>query len=281
MRVIWLFIFLTAMGFAQQVNLDLDLPVNPNHPIEQPAPKDLGLRSWGGNTQSTPTASTDIEVPPIPPPAPPPEKPIELPTPPIFFGEEIPAETDSVYYVIDISGSMSWDTYSLIDLEGNKIQGNRLDKAKIELSRSILGLAPNFKFNIVAYECILFPWSAFSVQANDPNKQNALAWVKMLTPRGATATGPATSFALNDRSNQSVVLLTDGAPNCGAMAWLTYITTGYYNEPAIFGEHRAMIRANNLQGARITVFGISASGAMREFCQAVAADSGGSYHDVP
>jgi len=45
--------------------------------------------------------------------------------------------------------------------------------------------------------------------------------------------------------------------------------------------HRAMIRRNNTQGATINVFGISASGSYRAFCQAVASDSGGSYFDVP
>ena len=42
-----------------------------------------------------------------------------------------------------------------------------------------------------------------------------------------------------------------------------------------------MIRSANRQGAVINVFGIAATGAQRRFCQQVAADSGGSYIDVP
>jgi Mg-chelatase subunit ChlD len=72
--------------------------------------------------------------------------------------------------------------------------------------------------------------------------------------------------ALADKENRSVVLLTDGAPNCGA---------------SDIDGHRRMIRAHNTQGATINVFGIAASGTYRSFCQNVATDSGGSYFDVP
>jgi uncharacterized protein YbbK (DUF523 family) len=83
---------------------------------------------------------------------------------------------------------------------------------------------------------------------------------------GASGTGPATSLALMARENRAVVLLTDGSPNCGATD---------------IEGHRRMIRSNNTQGATINVFGIAASGTYRQFCQAVASDSGGSYFDVP
>ena len=64
----------------------------------------------------------------------------------------------------------------------------------------------------------------------------------------------------------SVVLLTDGSPNCGASGM-----TG----------HRSMIANANTQGATVNVFGIAATGRYRGFCQGVASDSGGSYFDVP
>ena len=95
------------------------------------------------------------------------------------------------------------------------------------------------------------------------------AW--MLPKAAAAKVSPAppaaaTALALAEKSNMTVVLLTDGAPNCGANG---------------ASGHRRMISSANTQGASINVFGIAASGSYRAFCQGVAGDSGGSYFDVP
>jgi len=186
--------------------------------------------------------------------------------PPIFYGEEIDTETDTIYYVIDISCSMGWD-FQFYSGDDGKIQiGARLDRAKAELIKSVSGLSENFKFNIIAYDCGVRSWQTALQEATNPNKQSATSWTLALMPSGATGTGPATASALADKENNTVVLLTDGAPNCGAD-----------------GEsgHRRIIQNANTQGAVIDVFGISASGTYRAFCQGVASDSGGSYHDIP
>lgn len=104
------------------------------------------------------------------------------------------------------------------------------------------------------------------VEATPANKQDGLGWVMGLQPTGATGTGPATAAALGDKSNKLVVLLTDGAPNCGANS---------------DSGHRSMIRSANTQRAKVNVFGIAAYGSYRAFCQGVASDNGGSYFDVP
>ena len=223
-----------------QVALDLDLPIAA--PVYQGAPQ---------------------------PPAPTPEAPVDDPRDvpaPTLYGEEIVSESDTIFYVLDCSGSMSSDRQSYSGLDGGVQTGSRMERAKAELTRSILGLAPNFKLNIVAYDCSTQQWSDSMVPATDANKQAAIAWLSAQMPRGATGTGPATALALGQKENMSVVLLTDGQPNCGASG-----TEG----------HRQMISSNNTQGATINVFGIAASGTYRAFCQAVAADSGGSYYDVP
>jgi hypothetical protein len=189
--------------------------------------------------------------------------------PPTIYGEEIDSETSTIVYVIDCSGSMDWDNQSYTSLEGRRANGPRMDRAKAELSRSIVGLSRNFKFNMVAYDCGTRTWSRELKEANDGNKASALAWVRGLRADSATGTGPATALGLGlDRANKSVVLLTDGAPNCGTP-----------NES--MNEHRSMIRSANSQRATINVFGIAASGSYRSFCQQVASDSGGSYFDVP
>ena len=223
---------------------DLDLPLE--KPLYQPP------------AQPTPT----------PVPVPDPIDPTDVPgDPPTIYGEEIPSENDTLYYVLDISGSMDWDPLSYTTVDGQRRNGPRIDRAKAELIRSILGLSENFKFNVIAFDCGTLQWRNSLQQANDANKQAGIGWVNALYPRGATGTGPATCLALGDRENKTVVLLTDGAPNCGADGTLN--------------GHRRLISSNNSQGARINVFGIAASGSYRSFCQGVAADSGGSYVDVP
>lgn len=186
--------------------------------------------------------------------------------PPVFYGEEIDTETDSVFYVLDVSGSMAYDVEIYQGTDGLTVISSRLTRAKAEVIRSIKGLSENFKFNVLAYDCAVGQWSPLMLDATPPNKERAVAWVSGLFPRGATGTGPAVAVALGDRDNRSVVLLTDGSPNCGA------------GSPS---GHRSMIRNANLQGATINVFGISARGSYRAFCQGVATDSGGAYVDVP
>ena len=219
-------------------------------------------------------------APPTPPPAPvpPPPDPTDVPSdPPTIYGEEIVSENDTLVYVIDQSGSMDWDPASYVDVDGRRRNGTRMERAKAEISRSILGLSENFRFNIVSYDCSTRQWRNALVPANDGNKQSALAWVRALRPIGATGTGPAVALGLRNRDNKLVVLLTDGAPNCGVPAGDGW----YYDESAAISQHRRMISSNNSQGARINVFGIAASGVYRRFCQNVASDSGGSYTDVP
>ena len=119
---------------------------------------------------------------------------------------------------------------------------------------------------MIAYDCGTRQWQQDMQPADDGNKASAIAWEMALQPTGATGTGPAVALSLGDKDNMAVVLLTDGAPNCGANG---------------FGGHRSMIVSANTQGATINVFGIAASGSYRAFCQGVASDSGGSYFDVP
>ena len=242
------------------IEQDLDLPISPPgyvRQVELPGmkkpPVDVNL----------PRPPQDPETPVSSPPMG--DDPRDTP-PPTFYGEEIPSENDTLVYVIDRSGSMGWGSQSYVDLDGSVKNGPKMDRSKAEIIRSIMGLSQNFRFNIVGYDCYTIMWSTGLQKADDANKQAAIAWVRALQPQGATGTGPATALGLGDKENMAVVLLTDGAPNCGANG---------------FEGHRTMISTNNTQGAVINVFGIAATGSYRGFCQNVAMDSGGSYHDVP
>lgn len=261
-----LILFLSTLGAAQDMNRGTNMG-----PGSGPA-----AGTGGGPTSSGLPAQTSLDLPmapPIAPVIPPPmvpeedegDDPRDTP-PPTIYGEEIDTENDSIYYVIDISYSMMTDRQSYTTVDMTVGTGNRMDRARAELIRSIKGLSDNFSFNVVAYDCSTVTWQTSMQDATVGNKNAAIAWALALAPRGATGTGPATALALAEKTNMAIVLLTDGAPNCGASG-----TDG----------HRTMISSANTQGASINVFGIAASGQYRAFCQGVAADSGGSYFDVP
>lgn len=244
-------------------------------PTAPPAPtggttKLPGAGATGKKTATSPNLdlpfqrpSSEPTVTETPEPPPEPEPPEE---PPTFGGEPIPSENSTIYYVIDASGSMSWDSRTYVDAEGRTRRGNRMDRAKAELAKSITALPKSFKFNIIAYACSVLRWSRDLQEANNSNKASALSFVNRLFPNGGTMTGPATALALTTKENKSVVLLTDGEPNCG----------GNTDD-----DHLRVIKGNNTQGAVITVFGIGATGSLRRFCQDVARQNGGNYVDVP
>jgi hypothetical protein len=193
----------------------------------------------------------------------------------VFFGEELSVEADSICYVIDISGSMCEliDGHWAPDPNGGAggliwTGRTRLEAAKEELRRSINGLTANFTFNVVAYDCGMQVWARTFQRAEDFAKADACLWIDHLQLGGATGTGPAVGLALGlEPRNRTIVLLTDGAPNCGV-------------PPNTPDTHRELIRSLNVQRATVHVFGIAAMGPMRDFCIGVASDSGGAYHDV-
>lgn len=249
MRSLVLMLALFASPLAAQdlpPQRDLDLPILlENYKPEPPKPQMPPVPT----PQPSPPPSPTDDPKDVPPPAV--DDPRDEP-PPVFYGEEIDVETDTLIYVIDVSGSMSRE--------------GRLDRAKLELKRSIAGLSPTLNFNVISYACSMKSWRPAMVPASNGNKASAIAWTQGLIDYGSTGTGPAVSLALSDKQCDSVVLLTDGAPNCGARD---------------IDGHRRMISAANTQGATINVFGIDARSVYREWCQQVAADSGGSYFDVP
>lgn len=186
----------------------------------------------------------------------------------LFYGEEIEPEQDTIYFVLDRSGSMqSYKTEgAYVDPDGSPARGNRWERAKAEAIRSVRGLADNLRFGILTYDCGVVGWRGGELQESSASaRADAEGWIrKQLWATGATGTGPATvsAFAAGART---VVLLTDGEPNCGA--------------DGVAG-HRSMIASSN-PGAVVHVFGIQANGPWRAFCQGVASDSGGRYVDVP
>lgn len=240
-------------------------PTNPTNPGTTQPPLDPTL--------DLPIDKPALATPPGPPPSPPPTNPTPNNPPPTIYGHDITSQNNTIFYVIDTSGSMSWDDEAYTTPDGKSAYGCRLDRAKSELIKSVMSLPANFKFNMLNYGCDISVWQSGMVPADDPHKQQAVAWTMALQADDATGTGPAVSTALGDKDNKLVVLLTDGAPNCGA--------GDGWGDPPCMEAHRQMIDSNNTQKAIINVFGIGATGDFKQFCMNVASDNGGTYTDVP
>lgn len=185
---------------------------------------------------------------------------------PKLYDEDLPTETESIIYVLDISGSMDWGSSSYTGLDGNPTTGTKLQRAKVELIKSIQALTEDFEFNIIAYDCSMRRWSTARKEATAGNKASATGWVGALLAGGATGTGPAGALALQEKDNKTVVILSDGAPNCGASS-----NSG----------HLAMIVGANTQGAIVHTFGVAATGSFEQFLRDIANATGGRYYPIP
>jgi len=231
----------------------------PTNPVE----KDIDL----------PVDQPQLKLPPQPPQPPPPPTPVDKPNPPpTIYGKDLKSENGTIIYVIDISGSMGWDMGQYTTPDGKTANGCRLDRAKAELTKSVMTLPKSFKFNMFSFDCGVYQWQGGLVDATDANKSSGMGWISQLQPQGATGTGPAMSSALGLKDNKLVVLLTDGAPNCGA--------GDESGDSSCLRAHLSMVTGNNSQHAVINVFGIGATGEFKQFCMDVASQNGGNYVDV-
>lgn len=248
-------VILTAVCWAWHVyaqDRSLDLPVEPGVTWDDP-PK-VGQHKT-------------VSVPPAPPKPPTPTAPLPPPeVPPSFYGRDLQSTSGSVIYVLDRSGSM--------DLTDGQSE-SRLRRAQTATCGSLRTLPRNFEFNVLAYDCSTsYFYSGQGLQKAEPDKvAQACAWIEGLTAGSGTGTGPAVVWALLYRSNKLLVVLTDGAPNCGA-------GSGFDADPACLEAHLSQARWSNTQRARIDVFAIRATGSFQAFCRRLAAESGGSCTDV-
>jgi len=256
----------------------MDLPVQPvkfgdKAPISKPAPP------------KTPPSPENEEEP----------DPRDTP-PPIFFGEDVVVEGDSLIYVLDASGSMqvgcpggyvvqksetgnrmtAWMMMGTNKPYGSPIRGrtwtgaSRWQRAQIETIKSISTLPDTFRFNIIVYDCSIRAWKKVTVPASPGNRSAAISWIMLMDPGGGTGTGVAVFQALQDKTVDKILLLTDGGPNCPFAGSLQ----------ETFKRHLELILRGNTRGASIDVFGVGAEGALRAWCQSVAGLNHGSYYDV-
>lgn len=219
--------------------------------------------NWDLPMDPPPKITNPKEIKKLPPP---PENPFPVEEIPNFGGEPINSENKTIVFVIDTSGSMVVYMGSFVDDEGNVVNnGSRLDRAKVELRKSIRALPEKFRLNVISYSCTVRHWARELRYATPENKASAINFVNSMTPTGGTGTGFGVASALEYKDVKSVALLTDGFPGCG----------GEIGDP--FAAHRLMIKTANTQNASVNVFAIGAAAIERglTFCQDVARENSG------
>lgn len=103
-----------------------------------------------------------------------------------FHGVETPSR--SIIFVIDVSGSMEQE---VVDVERFEAGGypsmKRIDIVKTELIRTIEGLEPYVRFNILAFATEVDPWKKSLVAANPLNRSSAESFVRKLEAIGGSS----------------------------------------------------------------------------------------------
>lgn len=182
-----------------------------------------------------------------------------------LMGQTLPIPGDRVTYLIDISGSMGSGTLNWTDRFGNPVTGTRLEFVQDRVIASFQALPDTARFNVFNFACNRNSWMPQTEFATAANKVDAEAWVMGLAAWGGTGTGPAISAALQERENLTLLIITDGQPNCGASG-----TAG----------HVCLAMSGNTQGATFHTFGIEAFGTFQQFLEDLAAATGGTFTAV-
>lgn len=119
-----------------------------------------------------------------------------------FYGREY--ESQTFVWCLDRSGSML---------------GERLAVLKLEVTQALQSLTRQSQIGLVSFATSHDSWKQVPVQATVANKASAIAWVQQLDASGATCMAAAAVKAINicnlsRKRDKSVILLSDGQPNC-------------------------------------------------------------------
>ena len=145
-----------------------------------------------------------------------------------YFGLEL--RSARILFVIDHSGSMSWSVgHKAGDDDDDPGKETKMAVAQRELTSAVQGLDERTSFNIVGFSSNFEPFQRRPVRATRENRDKAVRWIAKLAPDGQTNlagslltafenTRPSTG-AGDDAIADTIVVLTDGAPNCGPIAY--------------------------------------------------------------
>jgi len=117
-----------------------------------------------------------------------------------YHGIESPSR--AMLFVIDISGSME---HEVVERDRFKDGGypsySRMDIVKTELARTVEGLEPYVRFNIIAFATEVKLWKKDLVAANVLNKSSAASFIKRLEPLGGTSKEDLARVGLTGSAN--------------------------------------------------------------------------------
>jgi hypothetical protein len=188
---------------------------------------------------------------------------------------EIPLIENRIVFVLDVSGSMI--------AGGNP---NRLQSAVKEMSELISRMTDKQYFNIVTFSTHFKRWQvAPMVQATEPMKKEAKAFLETLKPGGGTATALAFEEVIQNivamTSCETVFLVSDGGPN----PWSKNIKVEH--------QVRFITWLNQFMKTRIHTIGIYSKAPsdppalaaedtkdMKAFLEVLAKENDGSYKEV-
>ncbi len=128
---------------------------------------------------------------------------------PRYFGLEVSA-SDSTYFLVDISGSMSES--------GPLADGGRAPKIAVlkkELTRVLKQLPSTSRINIVSFNAGFHPWKAQLHRLARNGRKEAIDYVQGLAAQNLTNVFDTIEFALKDQRVETIFLLSDGQPTAG------------------------------------------------------------------
>lgn len=143
-----------------------------------------------------------------------------------LFG--LPVTGDAIVFILDVSGSMKSVDRGAVGSKArtrrvggpndpNRDKGpTRMDRSKRELIATIRRLRKGVRFNIVPFSSpppfTIQPWKPDLVAATSVAKAEAKEFIEGLTAAGSTATDRALEIAFEDRSMDTIYLISDGVP---------------------------------------------------------------------
>jgi hypothetical protein len=130
-----------------------------------------------------------------------------------YYG--IPLRTDSMVFIIDLSGSMTAKV-------GDK---TKLRAAQDQLVGVLEKLQPTQKFGLIGFGTEVGAWEPALVPASPKNVEQAVEWVERLAIRGATNIYDSLELALGFEGVESIFLLSDGGPSAGRFVAMDQIRT--------------------------------------------------------
>ena len=132
-----------------------------------------------------------------------------------FYG--VHSFSDKILFIIDVSGSMD-------QVPGGEEGGGRqkIEVAREQLAGYINNLGATDRFNVVFFNHEVMPWQPKMLEATEPNKRQAIKWIRDQPPLGGTNIHDALEEgfrialrATGARSVDTIFFLTDGKATNG------------------------------------------------------------------